>query len=145
DPGIGEDREEGREVPAGERVDHGRRRLGRDLHDAEHRAIRALPDELGVEREPSGRAHLVGERGDLAGAGEERWDGGGHGGASRYRTASRPATGVARAQPTRDSRTTGTPPAGASVMFRRTVRAGASTASRSTVRDTRRATTSCIS
>ena len=46
--------------------------VGRDLHDAERRAIGPLPDELGVEREAARGTDLVDQCDQLGAVGQER-------------------------------------------------------------------------
>ena len=76
---ILEDGEERRKVLECDRVDHGDRPVGRDLHDAQLRAIRALPHELRVDRETAGRADRVHQIRELGGGGEKGGMGSSHG------------------------------------------------------------------
>jgi hypothetical protein len=63
-----QDGEERRKVTERYCVEHRGAGVGRDLDDAEPRAIGPLPHELGVEGEASARAHLGGELFQLVGA-----------------------------------------------------------------------------
>ena len=75
---VAQDREQRRQIGEGRGVEDGGGVVGRDLHDAERRAVGPLPHELRVQGESSGRADLLGEVRDLGGGGQER-GGVGHG------------------------------------------------------------------